>query len=71
MTKTCSPHIKKISKKADTQPQPPDSEGKSRLTIDLSATLNRKFSILVAKTGKSKAEFVREWLEQLLQDIDV
>jgi hypothetical protein len=32
MTKTCSPHIKKISKKADTQPQPPDSEGKSRLT---------------------------------------
>ena len=47
-----------------------DKEPTVRLTVDLSASLHRKLSLLAAKTGQKKAAIVRLLLNDALNDIE-
>jgi hypothetical protein len=50
--------------------QTPPKEATVRLTVDLTASMHRKLSILAARTGKKKAEIVRVLLDEVLSDVD-
>lgn len=49
--------------------QTPPKEATVRFTVDLSASMHRKLSILAARTGKKKAEIVRVLLDEALADV--
>lgn len=49
--------------------QTPPKEATVRFTVDLSASMHRKLSILAARTGKKKAEIVRVLLDEALEDV--
>ena len=49
--------------------QTPPKEATVRLTVDLSASMHRKLSLLAARTGKKKAEIVRVLLDEALEDV--
>lgn len=40
-----------------------------RLTVDLECHLHRKLSLRAARTGRTKADIVRELLERELKDV--
>ena len=45
-------------------------EATKRFTVDLPESMHRKLSILVAKTGRTKADIVRVLLDEALKDIE-
>ncbi|MBE9093675.1 CopG family transcriptional regulator [Tychonema sp. LEGE 07203] len=51
--------------------QAPDKEATVRFTVDMSETLHRKLSMLVARTGRKKVDIVRMLLEDALKDVEV
>ena len=50
--------------------QAPDKEATVRFTVDMSGTLHRKLSMLVAKRGRKKVDIVRMLLEEGLKEVD-
>lgn len=44
-------------------------EATVRLTVDLSASMHRKLSIMAARTGKKKVEIVRFLLDEALKNV--
>lgn len=47
-----------------------ETEETIRLTVDMPASLHRRFSLLAVQQNKSKAELVRMAITQLLQDME-
>jgi hypothetical protein len=50
--------------------QAPDKEATVRFTVDMSESLHRKLSMLVAKTGRKKVDIVRMLLEGGLKEVE-
>jgi predicted DNA-binding protein len=48
-----------------------EKEPTVRFTVDLPKSLHRKFSVLAVQQERDKAVIVREWLEDLLKDVEV
>jgi hypothetical protein len=66
--------MKKTSQSKEVQPPvspASDKEPTVRFTVDLPKSLHRKFSMLAVKQERDKAVIDREWLEELLRDVDV
>ena len=50
--------------------QAPDKEATIRFTVDMSETLHRKLSMLVAKTGRKKVDQSADAVEDGLKKVD-
>jgi predicted HicB family RNase H-like nuclease len=59
-----------MKKTTTSKAQPPEQETTVRFTVDLPRSLHRRFSMLAAKQGRDKAVIVREWLKEVLQDVE-